>query len=267
MGAEPRDVAAAVDICRRLDGLPLAIELAAARLRVLTPVALAERLGSRLSLLKANARDVPERQRTLREAIAWSHDLLDADEQRLFRRLAVFVGGWTADAAEAIAGADGLEEGVLDLLSSLIDHNLVQRTADVGDEARFTMLETVREFALERFEASDEADAVRGRHADYFVTFAETVDPRLRSGNRAAWLTRMHSDYNNVRAALSWVVVERADAVAALRLAGALAWYWYFAAQFSEGRGWISLALGLDPAQAPPVLRARALSAAARLAF
>jgi non-specific serine/threonine protein kinase len=267
LGAAPREVAAAVDICRRLDGLPLAIELAAARLRVLTPVALAERLGSRLSLLKANARDVPERQRTLREAIAWSHDLLDADEQRLFRRLAVFVGGWTADAAEAIAGADGLEEGVLDLLSSLIDHNLVQRTADVGDEARFTMLETVREFALERFEASDEADAVRGRHADYFVTFAETVDPRLRSGNRAAWLTRMHSDYNNVRAALSWVVVERADAVAALRLAGALAWYWYFAAQFSEGRGWISLALGLDPAQAPPVLRARALSAAARLAF
>ena len=159
VGEQPAEVAAAADICRRLDGLPLAIELAAARLRVLTPVALAQRLGSRLTLLKGGASDLPQRQKTLRDAIAWSYELLDADEQRLFRRLAVFVGGWTLEAAEAIARASGLEQSVLDLLSSLIDHNLVQRTEDVGDESRFTMLETVREFAAELFESSGESDA------------------------------------------------------------------------------------------------------------
>ncbi len=163
IGEQPAEVAAAVDICRRLDGLPLAIELAAARLRVLTPVALAQRLGSRLTLLKGGASELPQRQKTLRDAIAWSYELLDADEQKLFRRLAVFVGGWTLEAAEAIAGASGLEQSVLDLLSSLIDHNLVQRTEDVGDEPRFAMLETVREFATELFESSGESDELRAR--------------------------------------------------------------------------------------------------------
>ena len=253
---QPTDVAAAVDICRRLDGLPLAIELAAARLRVLTPVALAQRLGSRLTMLKGGASDLPQRQKTLRDAIAWSYELLEPDEQRLFRRLAVFVGGWTLDAAEAIAGGDGLAQSVLDLLSSLIDHNLVQRTEDVVDEPRFAMLETVREFSTELFESSGEADALRTRHADHFIAFAERIDPRLRTGGRAPWLARMKAEYNNLRAALAWVVIERQDTVTALRLTGALPWYWYFAGQYSEGRGWINLALALPGADAPTSARA-----------
>jgi len=266
IGEQPAEVAAAVDICRRLDGLPLAIELAAARLRVLTPVALAQRLGSRLTLLKGGAGELPQRQKTLRDAIAWSYELLDADEQRLFRRLAVFVGGWTLEAAEAIAGASGLAQSVLDLMSSLIDHNLVQRTEDIGDEPRFAMLETVREFSTELFESSGEADALRTRHADHFIAFAERIDPRLRTGGRAPWLARMKAEYNNLRAALAWVVIERQDTVTALRLTGALPWYWYFAGQYSEGRGWINLALALPGADAPTSARAKVLSGAARLA-
>jgi predicted ATPase len=266
VGEQPADVAAAADICRRLDGLPLAIELAAARLRVLTPVALAQRLGSRLTLLRGGASDLPQRQKTLRDAIAWSYELLDAEEQRLYRRLAVFVGGWTLEAAEVIAGASGLEQSVLDLLSSLIDHNLVQRTEDVGDESRFAMLETVREFAAELFESSGESDELRARHADYFVAFAERIEPRLKSGGRAPWLACMKAEYNNLRAALAWVVIERQDTVTALRLTGALPWYWYFAGQYGEGRGWINLALALPAAEAPTAARAKVLSGAARLA-
>ena len=267
VGEQPANIAAAVDICRRLDGLPLAIELAAARLRVLTPVALAQRLGSGLAMLKVDASDMPQRQKTLRNAIAWSYELLDADEQTLFRRLAVFVGGWTLEAAETIVGESGLGQRVLDLLSSLIDHSLVQRTEDIADEPRFAMLETVREFALELLESSGEADALRARHADYYAPFAEAVEPRLRSGARGPWLLRLKADYNNLRAALSWVVIERPDTAAALRLTGALPWYWYFAAQFSEGRGWIKLALALSGADAAIVARAKVLSGAARLAF
>jgi predicted ATPase/DNA-binding winged helix-turn-helix (wHTH) protein len=267
VGEHPAEIAAAVDVCRRLDGLPLAIELATARLRVLTPVALAQRLGGRLDLLKGGSSDLPARQKTLRDAIAWSYELLDSDEQKLFRRLAVFVGGWTLEAAEEVAGASGLSQSVLDLLSSLIDHHLVQRTEDVADDSRFAMLETVREYATELFDASGESVELRTRHADYFVAFAETVEPRLRSGGRAPWLTRMRAEHNNLRAALSWVVIERPDTAVALRLTGALAWYWYFITQFSEGRGWIKLALALPGAETPDAARAKLLSGAARLAF
>jgi predicted ATPase/DNA-binding winged helix-turn-helix (wHTH) protein len=262
----PADVAATIDICRRLEGLPLALELAAARLRVLTPNALAQRLRNALTVLTGGASDAPDRQRTLRDAIAWSYGLLDADEQALFRRLAVFVGGWTLDAAEAVA-SDGLSKSVLDLLSSLIDHSLVQRTEDVGDDSRFAMLEMVREFALELFEASGEAEALRARHADWFIGLAERVDPRLRTGARAPWLARLRVDYPNLRAALAWFVIETHNTAGALRMVAALSWYWYFAGQFSEGRGWIGLALALPGAEARDVARARTLSGAARLAM
>ena len=267
IGEQPADIVAGVDICRQLDGLPLALELAAARLRVLTPTALSQRLASRLTLLKGGAADLPQRQRTLRDTIAWSYELLDANEQTLFQRLAVFVGGWTLEAAEAVAGADSLSQSVIDVLSSLIDHNLVQRTEDVGDEARFAMLETVREFATELFESQGEADEIRARHVDYFLTLAERTDPRLRSGGRGPWLARMKAEYGNLRAALSWVVIERQDTAAALRLTGALPWYWYFTGQFSEGRGWIKLALALPGAEAPTVMRAKVRSGEARLAM
>ena len=234
---------------------------------MLTPPALAQRLKSRLTLLKGGGADLPQRQRTLRDTIAWSYELLDADEQKLFAWLAVFVGGWTLEAAEAIVSAEGLTQSVLDVLSSLIDHNLVQRTADVGDEARFAMLETMREFATELFESGDEADALRTRHADYFIDFAERTDPRLRTSGRGPWLARLKAEYNNLRAALSWVVIERPDTTRALRLTSALAWFWYFAGQCSEGRGWIRLALALPGAAAPTAARARVLSGEARLAM
>ena len=261
------DVAAAAEICQRLDGLPLAIELAAARLRVLTPVALARRLSKRFSLLKATRSDVPHRQRTLRDAIAWSHDLLDTEERQLFRRLAVFVGDWTLGAAEAIAGADGSTQRVLELVSSLMDHNLVLRVEDLADEPRFTMLETVREFAVEQLETSSEAHELHALHAQYYIRLAESLELRLRSAGRAPALVCMRAEYNNIRAALSWVVIEQEDTVLALRLTGALPWYWYFAAQFSEGRGWIKLALELPGADALEAAHAKVLSGAARLAF
>jgi predicted ATPase len=266
IGERPAEIDAAVAICRRLDGLPLAIELAAARLNVLSPDALAERLGSRLKLLRSSASDLPSRQKTLHDAITWSYDLLSADERTLFRRLAVFVGGWTLNAAEAIAGDERLSTSVLDLLSSLIDHSLVQRTEDVGGEPRFAMLETVREYSEGLLEKSSEVTDLRMRHAEYFTVFAEAVEPRLRTGDRAAWIPRMTAEYNNLRAALSWVVLERPDATIALRLAGALPWYWYFAGQFSEGRGWIGLALGMSVAD-NDAARAKLLAGAARLAL
>jgi predicted ATPase/DNA-binding winged helix-turn-helix (wHTH) protein len=267
IGDEPANIAAAVEVCRQLDGLPLAIELAAARLRVLTPPALARRLASRLSLLKSGTVDLPPRHRTLRDTIAWSYELLTADEQRMFRRLAVLVGGWTLDAAESIVGQGGLSQTVLDLLSSLIDHSLVQRTEDVADEARFAMLETVREFASELFESGGETDALRALHAEYFIDFAEHADGKLRSGGRAPWLARFKAEYNNLRGALSWLVIERRDAAMALRLTGALAWFWYFTGQFSEGRGWIKLALALPGADALASARAKVRSGESRLAI
>jgi non-specific serine/threonine protein kinase len=267
IGEQQSGIDAVADICRRLDGLPLALELAAGRLRMLTPGQLAQRLGSSLAVLKSTGRDVPDRHRTLRGAIAWSFDLLDAAEQTLFRRLAVFSGGWTLDAAESIAGGTGLRGDVLDALSALVDNNLVQRIDEVDGEARFTMLETVREFAAEQFDPSGEADDVRASHAQYFLALAERLDPRLRGGNRAPWLARLKAEYNNIRAALSLLVVDRPDIPAALRLCGALAWFWYFTAQFSEGRRVTGQALALPGAEAPTVARATALSGAARLAF
>jgi len=267
VGAQASEVAAVAEICRQLDGLPLAIELAVARLRVLTPGELVQRLGHRLAILKTGARDVPDRQKTLRDAIAWSYGLLNADEQNLFRRLAVFVGGWTLSAAERVAAAAGASADLLDTLSALIDHNLVQRIDDVDGEGRFTMLETVREYAAEQFEASQESDDVRAVHAQYFIALVSSVEPRLRGGGRAPWLARMRAEYHNVRAALIRVLVEVPDTSASLKLTGTLTWFWYFTAQFSEGRGWMKRALALPGADPATAARATVLSGAARLAF
>lgn len=267
IGDSAEDLKVVAEICRHLDGLPLAIELAAARLRVLTPRALSERLGSRLQMLKGGSEDLPARQKSLRNAIAWSYDLLGPDEQKVFRRLAVFVGGWTLEAAEAVAGSNDLHESVLDLLTSLIDHSLVQRVDDVDGEPRFAILETVREYGAERLEASDEAPHLRQRHFDHFLEFAERAESQLTSVQRKPWLVRLLADYNNLRAALSWSAVECVDGTAAVRLAGALPWMWYFAGRFSEGRGWIALVLGLPDADQRGAARAKLLSGAARLAI
>jgi len=259
------DVKAVADVCRRLDGLPLAIELAVARLRVLSPRELSDRLSRRLALLKGGTDASPPRQRTLRDTIEWSYDLLGSDEQTLFRRLAVFVGGWSLDAAEAVAGRD-LADRVLDLLTALIDHNLVQRIEEVDGESRFAMLETVREFAQERLDASVETTDVRHRHAGYFVDLAAFAEPHLTGAERRPWLRRLSIDYNNLRTALSWLVIERMDVEPALRLVSALPWMWYFVGQFSEGRGWIHLALDLAVENRRDTVMARLLSGASRLA-
>jgi non-specific serine/threonine protein kinase len=260
------EVAAVADICRRLDGLPLAIELAAARLRVLSPRALWDRLGTRLDLLKGGPGDMPERQRTLRGAIAWSHELLSVAGRTMFRRLAVFVGGWTLDAAEVVCGGSDLRNDVLDILTELMDHSLVQRIDDVGGEPRFAILETVREFAREQLDASGEATTIRTAHAEYFLQLATTAEPQLTSARRRSWLQRLAADYNNIRMALSWFVLERVEADRALAFAGMLPWYWYFSGQYGEGRAWIRLTLNLVGERRDAEV-ARVVSGAARLAM
>jgi predicted ATPase/DNA-binding winged helix-turn-helix (wHTH) protein len=258
--ASPEDLAAAVQICRRLDGLPLAIELAAARLRVLTPRALASRLQQALPLLKGQAADAPARHQTLRDTIGWSHDLLDAAAQRLFRRLAVFVGGWSLEAAEALGDDPAV---VLDQLEALMDHHLVQRIDDVDDAPRYTMLETIREFGLEQLVRHGELDALRERHAGHLAELALRQDRRLRSAERPRARGVLAAERANLRAALAWAGA-RPDAELACRLAGRLGWWWYFDDALREGEAVLTPLL---PCSAPAALRAPVWASAARLAL
>lgn len=245
------------EICRRLDGLPLAIELAAARVKVLPLPALRERLEHRLQLLTGGPRDLPQRQQTMRDTIAWSHDLLDEGEQRLFRRLAVFVGGCGLRAAEAVCTPDGsYSPEVLDILGSLVDKGLLISEDDKG-EPRFRMLETIREFAGERLEASGEEEAIRRHHADFFLTMAEEGEVQLRGPDRARWRTILEREHDNLRAALGWSVTS-GDAELGLRLAGALAPFWYAHGYANEGRNWFEVLLPVA-SDVPPSVRARAL--------
>ena len=274
-------------ICARLDGLPLAIELAAARSAMFAPPMLLARLERRLPLLTGGPRDLPPRLRTMRDAIAWSYDLLSPDEQRCFRRLAVFAGGFAVAAAEAVAG-DGDGDGekvrrkdgedgsvapshllsvspsVLDCVASLVDKSLLHPTRPGGDEPRFAMLETVREFALERLEASAEHDAVRRAHAAYFRAFAEQANPELFRPAQASWLDRLSTEGDNLRAALAWSEAS-GDAETMLRLADTLADFWYMRGHLGEARRWFAHALAMrEPA--PPPLRARIFNCAGQVA-
>ena len=267
VSASEDSMAVAAQICRRLDGLPLAIELAAARLRVLSPPALLARLEHRLELLKSGTSDLPERQRTLRNAIGWSYELLEPPQQAVFRRLSVFVGGWSLEAAETVAGTKELADPLLDLLAAIVDQNLVQRIEDVNGEPRFTMLETVREFAHEQLETSGELIELQRRHAEYFTNFAEKVEPYLTTARRKPWLAQLQAELNNLRAALAWLVRERSDTHEALRLTGALPWMWYFSGQYSEGRGWLKTALELPGTAEHAAAKAKVLSGSARLAL
>lgn len=266
VGSSAGELSVVAEICRTLDGLPLALELAAARLRMLTPQALLKRLGTRMQLLESAADHVPARQRSLRATLDWSHDLLPVPERRLFRRLAVFVGGWGLDAAEAVTNPGDLTDSVLNLLTALVDHSLAQRTEDVDGEPRFTMLETVREYAQDQLAASGEAASIRQRHAEHFVVLAESAEPVLTGAQRRPWMVRLQADYQDLRAALVWLVHDRRDADAGLRLAAALPWTWYFAGQYNEGLAWLRSALALPGAESNLIARARALSGAARLA-
>jgi predicted ATPase/DNA-binding winged helix-turn-helix (wHTH) protein len=247
-------------ICERLDGLPLAIELAASRLRVLSPAALATRLQQRLPLLKGGPRDAPARQQTLRDTIGWSHDLLPPAQQALFRRLGVFVGGWSLEAAEAI---DDDATATLDALDSLLEHNLVKRLDNVEGAPRYAMLETIREFAIDLIDPAGDGDTLRDRHAAWFEADARHAEPSITSAARAPWLARLRADLPNHRAALNWSL-RRRDAGHAIPHAAALSWIWYFDGLYREGRDAIAQALAL-PGGADRD-RAAALSGAARLA-
>jgi tetratricopeptide (TPR) repeat protein len=230
-------------ICWRLDGLPLAIELAAARARLLPPEALLNRLERSLPLLTSGARDAPARQRTLRDTITWSHDLLSSEEQALFRRLSAFVGGWTLEAAEAVAGHDdGMD--VLGGIGSLVERSLVQRGKSSADESRYAMLETIREYGLEQLVSSSEEAVTRGRHAMWMLTFAERAEPELFRADQQAWWYRLEAERPNIRAALAWFELT-ADAERAQRLAGTLWTFAWLRGHLREGQDWVRQALAV----------------------
>ena len=260
-----RNAAAVAAICRRLDGLPLALELAAARARTLSPTELLARLDRALPLLTGGARDLPERQRTMRAAIAWSYQLLREPERRLLNRLAVFRGGWMLEAAEAVGpGGDVPEEAVFDLLSRLVEQSLA--LAEMGDDSstRYRMLVPVREYAEERLEQSGEGDETRRRHAGYFLQLAERAELELTGPTQVRWLEMLDRENDNLRAALGWTI--KADVDRALRLAGALWLFWRIRGHLTEGRRWVEEALVAAPG-ASAFARARALSTAGWLAY
>jgi predicted ATPase/class 3 adenylate cyclase/Tfp pilus assembly protein PilF len=257
---------AVAEICVRLDGLPLAIELAAARITMLPPRAMLQRLGSRLKLLTGGARDLPERQRTLRATIEWSFALLEEGEQVLFARLAVFSGGRTLEAIEAICDPEGdLIVATFEGVSSLLDKSLLRQEEGPNGEPRFVMLETVHEFAREKLQESAEAEEVKRVHAQFFLTLAEEAYPELRGPDQLEWLERLEAEHDNMRAALSWAL-ERKEAEVALRLGGALSWFWSVRGYHSEGRHWLEQALAIDGRGSPEV-RAMALAGVGWLAL
>ena len=257
---------AVAEICVRLDGLPLALELAAARIKVLTPAQMCTRLKSRLDLLTGGASDLPARQQTLRNTLEWSHALLTNAEQRLFRRLSVFSGGCTLEGAEAVCNTHrDLGAAVLDGMSSLLDKNLIYQIHDAGAERRFGMLETVREFAHERLDASGERDAARHAHAAYSLVLAEEVASQRTSTELADWLARCDAERDNHRAALAYLI-ETQNTIWALRLGVALYRYWEHREYLAEGRTWLEAIVELPGAAVNTSARVRALGFAAALA-
>jgi predicted ATPase len=250
------------EICRRLDGLPLAIELAAARSRLLPPRALLARLESRLQVLKGGSRDLPSRQQTLRATIDWSYALLDANEQTLLARLAVFAGGCTLEAAEAVCDLDG-ELDVLAGLDALVNKNLLQPRDSVEGERRLVLLETMREYALERLTERAETETSARRHADYFLGVAEQAESELLGPQQGAWYERLEADLDNFRAALAWSLAHE-EAEAAARLAATLMPVWWSRGHGNEGLRWLETALERRSRLTPPTL-AKALFAKAYL--
>jgi predicted ATPase len=247
---------AVAEICARLDGLPLAIELAATRVKLLSPLALLARLDRRLPLLTGGARDAPARQQALRNTISWSYDLLSPDEQTLFRRLSVFAGGIALDAAEDVVNLSG-DVDVLSGLAVLVDESLLRETQRPRGEPRFTMLETIREFGFDALTRTGEASEIRTRHAAWFLQLTEEAGQRLRGPDQIAWLDRLEAERDNLRTAFAWAL-ECNDADTALRLANALGSFWLVRGTVSEGRTWIDRALARTEA-GPSAVRARAL--------
>src|SRR5574341_1092978 len=245
---------AVAEICVRLDGLPLAIELAAARSRMLAPQAMLEKLSSRLKALTGGARDLPARQQTLRGAIDWSYDLLDEQEQRLFARLGVFAGGWTLDAAEAVCAED-LPLDVLDGLESLLNKSRIRYGVSRADDPRFMMLETIREYAADKLDESGEAPTIRKRHLAHMLAFIERAAPEAEGEHEALWRTRVREEADNIRAALGWALADRQPETV-VQAASSIWPYWDMFGWLAEMHHWMVQTLS---ANLPPAPRAAAL--------
>ncbi|MGB3713316.1 MAG: protein kinase [Candidatus Promineifilaceae bacterium] len=258
-----RDVA---DICIQLDGLPLAIELAAARSKAYPISYLLSLLDNSLEALSGGSRDLATRHQTLQATISWSYDLLDAQEKKLFSRMAVFHGGRSLDAIQVVC-QPGLDITIQDDVVSLINKSLLQRTDDLVGMPRYYFLETIHKFALERLLASDDAEAMQRRHAVFFAELTEQSEPELRGPDQERWSARLRVEYDNLRAALSWALGGE-DPELGLRLVGALAEFWYYEGPISEGEKWIMRALDLlKSEQVLPGIRAKVLNGAGMLAF
>jgi non-specific serine/threonine protein kinase len=256
------------EICARLDGLPLALELAATRVKLLPPDALLARLSSRLQLLTGGPRDLEERQRTMRSTLAWSAGLLAPAERTLFRRLAVFVGGCTLEAAGAVCaapeGAEPLTINLLDGLEALVDQSLVQQH-EQGGAPRVGMLQVVREYALEQLEQSDDATALHHAHAAYFQALGAEAEPHMWGAGQAEWVRRLGREHDNLRAALGWLR-DRGEVESAVRLTVAIGRFWFFRGHYEEGGRWLESLLA-SPGAVAPALRVRAVSRAGMLAW
>jgi non-specific serine/threonine protein kinase len=261
----PENALLVAGICCRLDGLPLAIELAAARVRHISPQAIYELLEQRLHILTGGARDLPPRQRTLRAAIEWSYKLLAPDEAALFRRMAVFHNGATLEAVEAICREDGSGGDPLNRLASLVDKSLLRQIEGIDQGPRFFMLETIRAYAQEKFFAGDETDSICRCHAQFFLTMAEQAEPQLRGGQQKQWLRRLENEHDNLRAALRWAL-DMAEEEIAGRLGSALWLFWVRHSYLAEGRRWLVQVLALGD-RVPAAIRAKALAGSGFLAF
>jgi predicted ATPase/predicted Ser/Thr protein kinase len=261
------NASAVTEICARLDGIPLAIELAAARVKVLSPSSMRTRLASRLQLLTGGARDLPQRQQTLRAAMDWSYDLLSAAEQKLFRRLSAFAGGCDLEGAEAVCDTRGdLDLDLLTGMGSMVDKSLVQQVERAQGESRFAMLETIREYAAEKLQASGEEASTKRAHAAYSLVLAEEEATEQRGAERKEWVERFAWEHNNFRASLEWLT-ETGDAEWGLRLGAALFRFWEAREYLAEGRDRLGKLLKLASAAAPTKARGRALFAAGVLAL
>jgi predicted ATPase/class 3 adenylate cyclase len=261
------NIEAVARICTVLDGLPLAIELAASRIRLLSPRALAERLDRSLPLLEGGSRDLPARQRTLRAAIAWSHDLLGEEHRTLFRRLAVFAGGFTVEAAQAVCDPEGdLGIDVLDGIESLLDVSLVRRRTDQPGVIRFDLLQTIREFGLERLEEDEHGADIHGSHARYFLELAQAAKPKLRGPELFQVIGDLAADHENIRTAMAWAI-SADEGELALSMVAAFWRFWHFHGDLSSGRWWGDQALALPSAANLADLRAGAQIGRGSLAY
>ena len=262
------NAAAVAEICYRLDGLPLAIELAAARIKMLTPHELLARLGHRFDLLRGGTRDLPERQRTLRGTIDWSYNLLNEADRKLFRRLSTFVGGWTLEAAEAVCDIDGdLAQSLEDTLETLIDNNLVIPIQETEGQWRFGMLATIHEYASERLIESDEADTIYCQHAQYYLGFVKMIEPRIRSAERVRWHQVMLKEFGNIREVLEWVCRTGSCIETGQLIIITIGTLWVTSGYIAESQQWCTQIMSLSDESTPIAIRAGLLSVAAWIAW